>query len=70
VPVNQIVEQAQPPRTEGDVTIIPVYEEVAVVERRLMLKEEIHIHRHRTTRKENLSIPLRTEEVEISRSDA
>jgi uncharacterized protein (TIGR02271 family) len=70
VPVNRIVERAEAARIEGDVTIIPVYEEVAVVERRLMLKEEIHIRRRRTTRREHLSVPLRTEEVRVTRSDA
>ena len=69
VPVNRIVQQAEAARTEGDVTIIPVYEEVAVVERRLMLKEEIHIRRNRTTRREHLSVPLRTEEVRVTRSE-
>lgn len=32
-------------RTEGDVTIVPVLEEVLVVEKRLVLKEELHIRR-------------------------
>jgi len=47
-PVNQIVDRAPVPHTEGDLTIVPVIEEVLVVEKRLLLKEEIHIrHTHR-----------------------
>ena len=30
-------------RTEGEVMIIPIFEEVVVVEKRLVLKEELHI---------------------------
>ena len=46
VPIDQIVDTPPLVRTEGDVTIIPVLEEQLVVEKRLLLKEEIHIHRH------------------------
>ena len=46
VPIDQIVDTPPLVRTEGDITIIPVLEEVLVVGKRLLLKEEIHIHRH------------------------
>jgi len=46
VPIDQIVDTPPSVRTEGDVTIVPVLEEQLVVEKRLLLKEEIHIHRH------------------------
>jgi hypothetical protein len=42
-------------RQEGDTTIVPVVEEVLVVERRLMLKEEIRIKRVRTTERASRS---------------
>ena len=45
-------------RTEGDTTIIPVVKEVAVVVKKLMLVEEIHI-----TRKVNLTAETVTETV-------
>src|SRR5688572_21183113 len=46
VPVGREVEGEVPKlRTEGNVTIIPVLEEVLVVEKRLVLKEEIHLIR-------------------------
>jgi hypothetical protein len=47
IPVNRLVDTAPETRTEGDVTIIPIVEEVMVVEKRLLLKEEIHIRRTR-----------------------
>ena len=43
VPIGRLVTEAPVPRQEGDVHIVPVLEEVLVVERRLMLKEEIHL---------------------------
>src|SRR5690349_19401132 len=45
VPVNQEVSEAPAVRTEGDLTIVPVLEEVLVVEKRLVLKEELHLRR-------------------------
>lgn len=69
VPVNRQVEAAEPVRQEGDVTIFPVYEEVLVVERRLMLREEVRISRRRTVRHEKQEVELRSEQVHISRSE-
>lgn len=69
IPVNRFVTTAQPIREEGDTTIIPVYDEVLVVERRLLLREEVRIRRQRITRAEERDIRLRTEEVQILRSE-
>ena len=69
VPINRPVEAAQPVRQEGDTTVVPVYEEVLVVERRLVLKEEVRITRRRTVRQEKREVELRSEEVHISRSE-
>src|SRR5271154_3020646 len=49
VPVGRPVDAMPSIRQEGDVTIIPVVEEVLKVERRLVLKEEVHIRRIKTT---------------------
>src|SRR5215218_11414775 len=43
VPIDQEVTEAPAVRTEGDVTIVPVLKEVLVVEKRLVLKEELHV---------------------------
>jgi uncharacterized protein (TIGR02271 family) len=54
-------------RQDGDTTIIPVVEEVLVVERRLVLKEEIHIRRLRTTERHQESVTLRRQEAVVTR---
>jgi uncharacterized protein (TIGR02271 family) len=70
VPVNRIVEKAEPPRSEGDVTIVPVYEEILVVEKRLMLKEEIRLVRRKVATQERQTFEVRKEEVHVLRTDA
>lgn len=67
VPVNQIVEQPTQSRYEDDVLIVPVFEEVLVVEKRLMLKEELHISKRQTTRQEPQQVTVRHEEVNVER---
>jgi uncharacterized protein (TIGR02271 family) len=59
VAVNRIIaegEVAPQVREEGGVTIIPVLEEVLVVEKRLVLKEEVHIRS--TTSGEDVEVPV------------
>jgi uncharacterized protein (TIGR02271 family) len=68
VAVNRQVDAPSPPRQEGDVTIVPVYEEILVVEKRLVLKEEIRITRRQTTRHEFREVATRSEEVHVLRS--
>jgi uncharacterized protein (TIGR02271 family) len=68
VPVNRVVEKVEPVRQEGHTTVVPVYEEVVVVERRLVLKEEIRITRRKQTRHERREVELRSEDVRVSRS--
>lgn len=52
-------ELAEPPaiRQEGDVIVVPVVEEVLVVERRLRLREEIRLHLVPT--QEDVAVPVR-----------
>ena len=70
VPVNRFVDAAPAVRQEGDVTVIPVLEEVLVVEKRLMLKEEVRLTRWRVTTNDRQRVVLRSEEVEVLRSPA
>jgi|SRR5579862_5828944 len=68
--IDTIIEGPAPsPRQEGETTIIPVVEEVLVVERRLRLKEEIHITRRRLTVHQPAQVTLRREEVVIEHED-
>ena len=45
VPIDRVVDVVPPILREGDITIIPVVEEIVVVERRLVLKEEVRVRR-------------------------
>ncbi|MFC3125430.1 YsnF/AvaK domain-containing protein [Pseudoroseomonas globiformis] len=44
VSLDREVTEVPQPRQEGDVLIIPVVEEILVIEKRLVLKEEIRLH--------------------------
>lgn len=70
VPINQVVESAPAVRHEGDVMIIPVLEEVLVVEKRLMLKEELRIVRRSSETSQPQQVTLRREEVVVEQIDA
>jgi uncharacterized protein (TIGR02271 family) len=67
VPLNQFVDQPPEVRIEGDTTIIPVVEEVLVVEKRVRIKEEVRITRVRKEVKDQQQVNLRSEEVKIER---
>lgn len=68
VPVGKHVDEIPSVREEGDTTIIPVMEEVVVVERRLVLKEEIRLHRVRTTDRYRETVVLREQEAVVERT--
>jgi uncharacterized protein (TIGR02271 family) len=68
VPVDRPIETMPSIRQEGDVTIIPVVEEVLKVERCLVLKEEVHIRRMKTTERHQEQVTLRKQEVLVSRT--
>ena len=68
VAVGRLIDAVPDIRIDGDTTIVPVVEEVLVVEKRLMLKEEIHIQRIRTSRTETQTVILREQRAVISRS--
>lgn len=56
-------------RYEGDVLIVPVLEEVLVVEKRMKLKEELHITRTRIEASQAQTVVLKKEHVSIQRFD-
>jgi len=67
VPVDRPVHEAPAIRTEGEITIVPVLEEVLFVEKRLVLKEELHIRRRVTTDSVEVPVTLRRERASIER---
>ena|SRR5947209_12607455 len=67
VPIGRTVEVAPPIRHEEDITIIPVVEEVVVVARRLVLKEEIRVSRVSTKERHRETVVLRQQEAAVTR---
>jgi uncharacterized protein (TIGR02271 family) len=67
VAIGKEVDKAPPVRQEGDTLIIPIVEEVVVVERRLKLKEEIRVHRTHETQPYRERVVLRKQEAVITR---
>ena len=67
VPINRFVEGPVSTRSEGDTVIIPLLEEVLVVEKRLLLKEELHLTRRRVETHQPQQVSLRREEAAIER---
>lgn len=68
--MNQPVDHAPAVRRDGDTLIIPIIEEVMVVEKRLMLKEELRVTMRKESRRQPQSVILRREEAVIERIDA
>ena len=70
VALNQPVTGARPEmRQEGDVTIVPVFEEVLVVEKRLVLKEELHIRKRATSETVAVPVALQHQTATVERFD-
>jgi uncharacterized protein (TIGR02271 family) len=67
VPKDEIVSAAAGSRREDDTLILPIYEEVLMVEKRLRLVEEIHITMKKTVRDEVQKVLLRQEKVRLEK---
>jgi len=68
IPVGRFVDAFPDVREEGDTTIIPVIEEVIVVEKRLRLKEEVHLRRVRVTDQHQELVVVREQDAIITRN--
>ena len=69
VGVGTVVDRAPPVRTEGDTTIIPVLEEVLVVEKKLVLKEELRVRRSTVEDVVETPVTLRRQRAVVERYD-
>jgi uncharacterized protein (TIGR02271 family) len=68
LPVNHLVEGDAPQvREENGTVIIPVLEEVLVVEKRLLLREEVHLTKRTTRSTAPQTVVLRREVVDVER---
>jgi hypothetical protein len=69
VTVNRIVDQPVQTRQEGDTMIVPVLEEVVTIQKRLLLKEEVHIRRRRTEVREPRRVIVQNGEIRVFGAD-
>lgn len=71
IPVGRVIAEAEMPQThyEGDTLVVPVLEEVLVVQKQLLLKEEVRITRQRQTRHQPQKVLLRSEQIDVERFD-
>jgi len=67
VPIGRPIRAVPSVRKEGDTTILPVVEEIIVVERRLILKEEVRIRRVHVAEHHQETVVLREQDVAVSR---
>jgi len=70
VQVNRTVDAPEQVRQEGDVLIIPVMEEVLVVQKKLVVREEIRLTTRRTEHHDPQRVALRREQAEVQRIPA
>jgi uncharacterized protein (TIGR02271 family) len=70
VAVGREVDEIPPRRQEGDTTIVPIVEEVITLQRKLVLKEELHLRFVRATEQHRETVTLRRQEAVIERLPA
>jgi uncharacterized protein (TIGR02271 family) len=70
VPVDQPVSRVPVIRTENGITIVPVLEEILVVEKRLILREELHIKQEVSHETVEVPVSLRKQRAVVERVDA
>ncbi len=69
VPIHRFMDEAIPVRYEGDILIVSLLEEVPVVQKRLMLKEELRITTRQVEAHKPVRVTLRREEATVEHSD-
>jgi uncharacterized protein (TIGR02271 family) len=67
VAIGQPVAERREPWHDGDVLVVPVYEEQVVLQRILVLKEELHLRRRREHVTEETVAVLRRDEIHAER---
>jgi uncharacterized protein (TIGR02271 family) len=67
VRVNKVVDGPVPVRHVGDTMVVSLLEEVLVVEKKLMVKEELHITKEQVESYRPQRVTLRTEEAVVER---
>lgn len=69
IPVNEFIDQPRGVSTRAGTTVIPVIEEVLVVEKKLLLKEEVRITKQSRTVHKPQTLVLKREEAIVERTE-
>ena len=67
IAIARQIDAVPPVRQEDDVMIIPIVDEILVIEKRLILREEVHIRRIRVAENHHEAITLREQDVVVER---
>lgn len=68
VPINRPIDAPVQVREEKNVIIIPVVEEVAVITKQLVLREEIHLVRHVEKAQKRQTVTLKKDQVKVEKT--
>jgi uncharacterized protein (TIGR02271 family) len=71
VPVGKVLDASELPTTryDGDTLVVPIFEEVLVVQKQMRLKEEVHITRRRSEVHAPQTVVLKSEQVSVEHFD-
>jgi stress response protein YsnF len=69
VPMHVEVSEIPPVREEGDTLIVPVVQEVLVIEKKLILTEELRLHRQTTVEEHAQPVTLRSQRAVVEREE-
>jgi uncharacterized protein (TIGR02271 family) len=70
VPINKEVDAMPEVRQEGDITVIPIVEERAVLVKHLVLIEEWHVHRRAVQEVVQVPVVVHSTEVSVDRQNS
>ena len=70
IPIGKLIDAVPKIRKEGDAIIIPIVEEIPVVEHRLVLIEEVRVRRVRSKENHRQRVTLRCQKAVITRDPA
>jgi uncharacterized protein (TIGR02271 family) len=67
-PINKPIEAMPAVREQGDIIVIPIVEETLIIQRRLVLKEEVRVRRVRNNENHRERVLLRWQEAVVTRT--
>lgn len=70
IPIGKLIDAVPKIREEGDAIIIPIVEEIPVVEHRLVLTEEVWVRRVRSKENHRERVTLRCQKAVVTRDPA